>query len=86
MKKVFLLLAAIVTLAMSASAQNRTYHGTVLTATDDEPLAGATVKPVGGGNGTMTNADGQFTLTVPASVKQVAVTYVGYEPPRPPTV
>ena len=80
MKKLFLLLAAIVTLAMSASAQNRTYHGTVLTATDDEPLAGATVKPVGGGNGTMTNADGQFTLTVPASVKQVAVTYVGYEP------
>ena len=80
MKKLFLLLAAIVTLAMSASAQNRTYHGTVLTATDDEPLAGATVKPVGGGNGTMTNADGQFTLTVPASVKQVTVTYVGYEP------
>ncbi len=30
MKKLFLLLAAIVTLAMSVSAQNRTYKGVVL--------------------------------------------------------
>ncbi len=79
MKKLFLFLAAIVTLALSASAQNQTYRGTVVDA-DNEPLAGAAVKAVGNATiGTMTNVDGEFTLSVPASVKQVTVTYVGYK-------
>ena len=79
MKKLFLLLAAIVTLALSAQAQNHTYSGTVLSSAADEPLAGASVKPVGGSatSGVMTNADGMFTITLPASVKQVTVSYVG---------
>ena len=77
MKKLFLFLAAIVTFALSAAAQNKTYHGTVVDADANEPLAGATVKAVGSSVGTMTNADGEFTLTVPASVKTVTVTYVG---------
>ena len=34
--------------------------------------------PVGGGQGVATDADGKFTLNVPASVKQVKVSYVGY--------
>ena len=80
MKKLLLLLAAIVTIAMSAAAQNRTYHGTVLGSDGDEPLAGATVMPIGGGNGVATDIDGRFTLTVPASVKEIKVTYVGYAP------
>lgn len=79
MKKLFLLLAAIVTLALSAQAQNRTYSGAVLSSAYDEPLAGASVKPVGGSatSGVMTNADGMFTITLPASVKQVTISYVG---------
>lgn len=77
MKKLFLFLAAIVTLALSAAAQNKTYHGTVVDADANEPLVGATVKAVGSSAGAMTNIDGEFTLTVPASVKQVTVTYVG---------
>ena len=80
MKKLFLLLTAIVTLAMSAMAQNRTYTGTVLSSADDEPLIGATVTPIGGGHATMTDVNGQFTLSVPASVKEVKVTYVGMSP------
>ena len=76
MKKLLLFLAAIVTLALSATAQNQTYRGTVVDA-DNEPLAGATVKAVGTTIGTMTNVDGEFTLSVPASVKQITVTYVG---------
>jgi len=51
MKKLFLLLTAIVTFAVCA-AQNRTYHGTVVSASDQEPLVGATVKAVGGGTHT----------------------------------
>ena len=80
MKKLFLLLAAIVTFALSASAQNRTYTGTVLSATDDEPLVGATVTPIGGGQGAATDIDGKFTITVPASVKEIKVTYIGKNP------
>ncbi len=77
MKKLFLLLTAIVTFAVCA-AQNRTYHGTVVSASDQEPLVGASVMPVGSSTGVVTNADGQFTITVnPAVVKEVRVSYVG---------
>lgn len=61
------------------SAQTQTYHGTVLDATTHEPLIGATVMPVGGGNGTAADVDGRFTLTVPASVTQARFAYVGYK-------
>ena len=81
MKKLFLLLAAIVTLALSASAQNRTINGTVLSSAESEPLAGATVKPVGiKANGVMTNINGEFTISLPAKVKEVTVSYVGMKP------
>ena len=62
----------------SLSAQTRTYHGTVVDGSNNEPLIGATIMPVGGGQGVATDADGKFTLNVPASVKQVKVSYVGY--------
>ncbi|MCM1110203.1 MAG: SusC/RagA family TonB-linked outer membrane protein [Clostridium sp.] len=78
MKKLFLLLVAVVSFAISLSAQT-TIKGTVLSAEDDEPLPGATVQPLGGGAGVATNIDGEFTLTVPASVKKLRVSYVGYE-------
>ncbi len=78
MKKLFLLLAAIVTIMLGASAQTRTITGTVLSASDKEPLVGATVIPVGGGSGTSTDLDGHFTLHISAAVKELRVSYVGY--------
>ncbi len=80
MKKLFLLLTALVAIAISAAAQNRTFHGTVLSAADDEPLIGATVTPLGGGHPVATDVDGHFAITVPASVKEIKVTYVGMQP------
>ena len=77
MKKLFLLLAVIVSMAVAAQAQTQTIHGTVHSAVDDEPLVGASVQPLGGGNGTSTDIDGNFTLRIPASVKEIKVTYVG---------
>ena len=50
MKKLFLLLLTVVAFTLSAAAQ-RTVTGTVVYAGDGEPLAGATILPVGGGNG-----------------------------------
>lgn len=60
-------------------AQNRTYSGTVVDAGNNEPLIGATVMPIGGGQGAATDVDGNFTLSVPANVKSVKVSYVGYK-------
>ena len=68
--------------AVAVLAQERTITGIV---TDGdfkgEPLMGATVT-VGEGKvtkGTVTDMNGQFTLTVLASVKKVTVSYMGYE-------
>lgn len=77
MKKLFLLLLLAAT-ALTMDAQKvRTITGTVVFAADEEPLAGATILPVGGGRGAATDIDGKFTLTVPASVKKLNVSYVG---------
>ncbi len=61
-------------------AQNVTYHGSVIDAETSEPLIGATVMPIGGGQGTSTDLDGNFTLTVPQYVNQAEFSYVGFKP------
>lgn len=71
---------ALMAFTCSIAAQNRTYHGIVVDADTKEPLIGASIMPLGGGVGTATDIDGKFTLTVPASVKQFKVTYVGMTP------
>ena len=77
MKKFLLMLMAVVC-SVGLSAQTRTVTGVVTSADDGEPLAGATVVPVGGnGQGTATDVDGHFSIQVPSSVKQLHVSYVG---------
>ena len=79
MRKLFLILMTVIACTWSLEAQTRTYHGTVLDAANNEPLIGATVMPIGGGQGAAADLDGHFTITVPQSVKQATVTYVGYK-------
>lgn len=79
MKKLFLLLTAVLLTVVCAYAQTKVVSGTVVAASDGEPLAGATVLPVGGGQGTSTDLDGHFQLTLPSSVKDLNVSYVGYQ-------
>ncbi|MBD5256351.1 MAG: TonB-dependent receptor [Bacteroides sp.] len=76
MKKFLLLLLTVATFAI-ASAQTRTVTGKVVAAEDDEPLAGVSVLPIGGGMGTSTNVDGDFTIKVNSNVKKLKFTYVG---------
>ncbi|MDE5975091.1 MAG: SusC/RagA family TonB-linked outer membrane protein, partial [Muribaculaceae bacterium] len=59
-------------------AQTQTIRGTVVDGANHEPLVGATVMPIGGGQGVATDVDGNFTLTVPSNVKQARVSYIGY--------
>lgn len=63
----------------AAVAQNHTIRGQVVDAGTNEPLIGATVMPIGGGQGAATDADGNFTISVPANVKSAKVSYVGYK-------
>ncbi len=77
MKKLFLLLIAVCALSLGASAQ-RVITGHVMDAANGEPLIGATIQPAGGGNGTATDIDGNFSLKIDNSVKSINVTYVGY--------
>ena len=68
--------------AVTAMAQERTITGTVMDGEfKGEPLIGANVA-VGEGSsmGTTTDMNGHFSLTVLASVKQLVISYMGYEP------
>lgn len=76
MKKLTLFLIAIMTW-LGVNAQNVNVSGTVVSATDGEPLIGATVMVKGSSQGAATDIDGSFVLE--ASVgKVLTVSYVGY--------
>lgn len=80
MKKLFLLLVAVLSIGLCASAQTRTVKGTVVDATNDEPLIGASVTAAGNNTmGVTTDADGDFTIVVPANATRLTVSYVGYK-------
>ena len=82
------LLALNVLYAAGASAAGRTVSGTVISAEDNEPLVGASVivtsdqlKKAGSSQeslGVLTDIDGKFTIAVPAGVKELKCSYVGY--------
>lgn len=64
---------------MSLTGQNRTVNGTVRDAED--VVIGATVAVKGNpAIGISTDVNGQFTLQVPASAKELVVSFVGYDP------
>lgn len=77
MKKLFLLMTTVLLMTICAVAQTKVVSGTVVFAGDGDPLPGATIIPVGGGQGCSTDLDGKFTLTVPARVTKLKVSYVG---------
>lgn len=80
MKKLFLLLVTVTLLAFTSMAQTINVRGTVVSAEDDEPIAGATVKAKGTTIGTSTDVDGNFQLVIPVDVKKLQVTFVGMYP------
>ena len=64
-------------LGVTAYAQN-TVQGTVIDAANGEPIIGASVLEIGTTNGTITDFDGNFTLTVQNGAK-LAISYMGYK-------
>ena len=79
MKKLFMIMVTLMCVSWAAVAQNHTIRGQVVDAANNEPLIGATVMPIGGGQGAATDVDGNFTISVPANVKSAKVSYVGYK-------
>ena len=78
MRKLFLIIMTLVACSWAAMAQT-TYRGTVVDAENNEPLVGATIMPIGGGQGAATDIDGKYSISVPSNVRQAKVTYVGYK-------
>ena len=77
--KHYLLSALMMLMALiTAQAQNITVNGTVLSATDDEPLIGASVVPASTNQGVTTDYDGNFTITV-ASGEKLTISYIGFQ-------
>ena len=51
--------------------------GTIISSDDGEPLPGASVKVVGEKTGTVTDLNGQFTITVPNADSRLELTHIG---------
>ena len=75
-KKLFLLLPVLLLSVVGAYAQN-VLRGIVISATDEEPIIGASVVEKGTTNGTVTDMDGRFQLSVKGNATLV-VSYIGF--------
>ena len=79
MKRLSLLLASMLLICTAALAQVA-IQGTVVSASDNEPIIGATVTVVGTKTVTATDLDGRFTVNVPNANSQLQITYIGMTP------
>ena len=77
MKPTILLTLFLTASGLVAQAENISVRGTVVSATDAEPLIGASVLCGSTKAGTATDIDGNFQLTVPEGAK-ITFSYVGY--------
>ncbi len=79
MKQIFTLITFVV-ISLSAFSQNKTITGKITDASTKEAMIGATVIVKGTQNGTVTDVDGKFSLSVPPGSKTLTISYVGYSP------
>ncbi|MBN1952103.1 MAG: von Willebrand factor type A domain-containing protein [Bacteroidales bacterium] len=78
-KLVFLSLVGLLGMIAVNSMANFTIQGQVTDAYDGSPLPGVNVIERGTTNGTITDIDGKYTLTVGAENAVLVFTYIGYE-------
>ncbi|RZL19827.1 MAG: SusC/RagA family TonB-linked outer membrane protein [Pedobacter sp.] len=79
MRKIILTLLGGLCLFLSANAQNRTITGKV-TAENGTPVSSASVTVSGTTNGTTTNSNGEFSLSIPQGAKSLSVSSVDMTP------
>ncbi len=80
MKKILQLFALVGVLFTSSFlyAQDRSVSGTVTSADDGSPIPGANVLVKGTTNGTVTDIDGNYKLTIPADAVTLVISFIGY--------
>ena len=78
-QRLTMLLAAMLLMVGTALAQTKV-NGTVTSQDDGQPVIGASILVVGTQIGTVTDANGKFSLTCPAGKNMLRITYVGMEP------
>ncbi len=74
--RVAVVLCCTMLFSVIAQGQNVSVTGKVTDARDGSAISGANV--AGGGVGALSGADGTFSISVPATIKNLKVTYVGY--------
>ncbi|MCC5941562.1 MAG: SusC/RagA family TonB-linked outer membrane protein [Balneolaceae bacterium] len=74
-----LLLCLAISLPHSAFAQGFDITGQVVDGETNDPIPGANIVEVGTQTGTVTNPDGEFSLTVSAADVQIRVSFIGYQ-------
>jgi TonB-linked SusC/RagA family outer membrane protein len=80
MRKLFMLMACVLSIALTAGAQISRVTGQVLSAEDNEPILGASVRVKGQQTGAVTDLDGRFVLSgLTAKDKELEVSFVGCE-------
>ena len=65
---------------MRLSAQSYTISGTIRDDASSETLISATIYDMLSGKGTLTNAQGRYSLTLPQGEVRLRISYVGYQP------
>ena len=78
-KRLTLFMASILLFVGGAFAQTQV-SGTVFSEEDQQPIIGATVRIDGIKVGMLTDANGNFSLTMPQGKTKLKISYVGYEP------
>jgi len=77
--KNFMLFLMALFLSCHLMAQQSIVTGTVVDGTDGSPLIGATITVKGTSNGTITNIDGKFSVSVPAGNSTLVISSIGYK-------
>src|SRR6185295_11601833 len=78
MRKLLLLLAAVLAIIGQLQAQTKVITGKVTDADNGGPVPNASVLVKGTSSGTTTNSDGTFKLNAPASAKTLVISAVGF--------
>ncbi|HMH23590.1 MAG TPA: SusC/RagA family TonB-linked outer membrane protein [Puia sp.] len=72
------LLFSLIAFPQNGADKTRTITGTVTNAKDGTPVEGASVEAKGVTAGTLTGANGHFSISLPAAAKNLVFSFVGY--------